>query len=1126
MKFKFIYSKKGYGKTSYIFNDIKNSDDSNIVIFVPSHHTFMVENRLIDFFGEEIFSRVEVMDFKKLTSRLLYIYKKYKNNIVTDIGKNLIINYILRNSEDIRYFNTNNKLSFSDDILSVLIDFKTYNFTDSMIDKVLNELDENSSLYRKLYDFKIINNVYEEYLKGKYLDPLDEMVIINSIIKENPHMFLNYKFYIDGFDILTYHQYEFLKIIFSRVKEINLSLTYDVNSTSPIYTHTKTIRNKILSILDESGCYEIEEISIDDVNKNIELKHLDNNYLNYKVVPYNKEPENIYINKCLNNFNEVEELCKNIRNIIKDKGYRYKDIGILCRDIDSYENFIRVTFDEFNIPYFIDKKNGIKSNIFVIYLTSIFEIFNFNFSFSSIFKYAKSGLINLTNEDIFLIENFALENGITGYKWKQDFEKNTKIKYSMNNFNDNFEETLKKANKIRNELITPLVNLFKKVNKNNTANYFITQLYDFITSNFVLDKLLNICNEFIDKGNFIEADELNQTVNNIFTLFDEVNNIFKDEIISFSDFGEILIDLISKIELSHVPMRLDEIIIGDVSRLMIGNYKALFIIGCTAQNFPKTYKKEELLSDADKIYLKKRGIELSGTNRDKNLSEKYLMYSIINIPKEYMYISYPISDMDSNSLTSSIMISKIKKIFVKLVENHFNIGFTNFSYKDIYSEKSTLNNILILLKDKFNECKDNKLVLDLFKYYKENETYKEHINIFIDQIKYKSNKKNLNENLLSYLYKEGKFSVSSIETYSKCSYKHYLDYIVKVKKRKKYMFEPLDYGNFVHYLMENICKVLKENYEIKNVTLNEVKKLVDEYFNQKVYCNENSNYILNSNYKFKVFGNKIKNIVNDTIYILCKHLYNSEFYHKFYEFEIGSKGSTIEIETFMGNKVEFIGKIDRVDFCKYKGDTYVNIIDYKSSNRSFDYGMIYKNLNIQMIAYMKYLIDFYKNNYDSEIIPCGIFYFIVHRPIIKEKNVVDINKEIEKKYRYDGIFSSDVNKLSLIDKNILENSSNIIPIKFNKSGEISKVGNTLEKILNDKEFSMLLNFVHDSIKNKIEKILKGNFEVKPILENQSCTKCSNCEYLSICKFSKKKNSFNIIDELNKEKFFELLEKGI
>ena len=138
----------------------------------------------------------------------------------------------------------NNRFDFSDDILSMLIDFKNFNFKDSMINEVLHELEENNELYKKLHDFKFINNIYEKYLNEKYLDPLDEMIIVNSIIKNDKNIFLGYKFYIDGFEILTYYQYEFLKIIIERTREINLSLTLDKNQDSLIYSHIKTIKDK------------------------------------------------------------------------------------------------------------------------------------------------------------------------------------------------------------------------------------------------------------------------------------------------------------------------------------------------------------------------------------------------------------------------------------------------------------------------------------------------------------------------------------------------------------------------------------------------------------------------------------------------------------------------------------------------------------------------------------------------------------------------------------------------------------------------------------------------------------------------------------------------------------------
>ncbi len=1117
MKFKFIHSKKGYGKTQYIIEETGKNSEDKIIIFVPSHNTFMIENRLINFFGENIFSRVEVMDFKKLTSRLINIYKGFSEGKISDIGKSVLINYVFKNNcEQLKYFKSNTKIDFSDEILSVLVDFKNYNFTNEKINEVLGKINKDGELYRKLWDFKILNDLYEGELKGKYLDPLDEMLIINSVFQNNENMFSDYKIYIDGFEIITYYQYEFFKIIFGRAREVIMSLTLEENNFNSIYKNNYEIKNKILEILFSKNIFDIEEVFINNVNKNCELKYLDENYLKYNVIPYKSEPKNIFINKCMNNFYEVEELCKNIIKEVKNRGFRFREIGILCRDIDSYENFIKVCFDEFNIPYFIDKKNSVNSNVFVLFINSIFEIFKYNFSYGSMFKYIKSGILNLTYDEIFLIENFVIENGIKGNLWFKEFSQSSKVKYSMN-LREDFEEYLIKINLIRSKIINPIYNLFKEVDKDNFVNYFAKVFYDFLNVNGFINKVKEICEEFNLKGEFTYSDELVQTLNSIFSVFDEINSVFKNEKMSFLDFGEILMHSISKIQVAHVPMRNDEIIIGDISRVLIGNYKALFVIGLTSSNFPKIYKKEDILSDNDKNVLREFGIELSGTNKDKNSSERYLIYCLFNIPSEFLYLSYPISDMEGASLNSSTIISKIKNIFPLIVENSCNIVNRKMSIKDISSYRETLNKLMINLRDGFYKNYIDEFLLSLYYFYKNNENYGELLESSLNNFIFRNSCENLNEKLISYIYSNYKFSVSSIETYSKCSFKYFLDYIVKVKRRKEYSFDPMDRGNFMHFLMENICRDIKRAYDFKNSSKKEIENFVEEYFDSKVFCEENSSYILNKTPRFKAFGNKIKKIVKDSIYFTYNHLLNSEFFHKFYELELGRGDSKIEIEVSEGNVANFVLKIDRVDFCENENEILVNIVDYKSSNREIEYGKIYKVLNVQTIAYMKYLIDFYKNIYGKEMLPCGIFYFTLQSPNIKNKFELNLEDEIEKKFKYTGIFSSDIGKLVLIDKNLNEKSSKIIPVSLKKDGVRKN-----EKILSDNEFSVLLDFVYCSIKNTLIKIFSGEINIFPVLEDNSLKTCTNCDYLGVCKFSRSTNNFDVLVKLKKDEFFNLI----
>ncbi|EIA27393.1 ATP-dependent helicase/deoxyribonuclease subunit B, partial [Candidatus Arthromitus sp. SFB-co] len=209
MKFKFIFGKKGYGKTQYILNEIKNEmknvNDHRILIIVPSHNTFMMENRILEYLGENALSKLEIMDFKKFTFKLLNIFKGKTKNRISNIGKSLLVNYLIRNNYGkFLYFKDNNNIDLSDEILSMLIDFKNYNIDNNCINCILNAINPNTELYSKISDLMYINNLYNDYIDNNYLDSLDDMRIANDIIQKNKDLFNSYNIYIDGFDIFTY----------------------------------------------------------------------------------------------------------------------------------------------------------------------------------------------------------------------------------------------------------------------------------------------------------------------------------------------------------------------------------------------------------------------------------------------------------------------------------------------------------------------------------------------------------------------------------------------------------------------------------------------------------------------------------------------------------------------------------------------------------------------------------------------------------------------------------------------------------------------------------------------------------------------------------------------------------
>ena len=81
-----------------------------------------------------------------------------------------------------------------------------------------------------------------------------------------------------------------------------------------------------------------------------------------------------------------------------------RDISVVCRNIDDYEKIATVIFNEYDIPFFLDKKIDILSNPLIILILSSIEVMIRNWSYESVFKYLKSGLV--TNIDRHEIDIF------------------------------------------------------------------------------------------------------------------------------------------------------------------------------------------------------------------------------------------------------------------------------------------------------------------------------------------------------------------------------------------------------------------------------------------------------------------------------------------------------------------------------------------------------------------------------------------------------------------------------------------------------------------------------------------------------------------------------------------------
>src|SRR5699024_2975853 len=150
------------------------------------------------------------------------------------------------------------------------------------------------------------------------------------------------------------------------------------------------------------------------------LLHLERYFDKRPAPPFNGDVP-IQLNYAVHPRAEVEGAAQEILKLVRDEGYRYKDIAILMRDSELYHDLIKTIFADYEIPVFIDEKKPMLHHPLIELIRSGLDVILTNWRYDAIFQMLKTGRIPSTNERdplnqeaIDTLENYALEYGIRG----------------------------------------------------------------------------------------------------------------------------------------------------------------------------------------------------------------------------------------------------------------------------------------------------------------------------------------------------------------------------------------------------------------------------------------------------------------------------------------------------------------------------------------------------------------------------------------------------------------------------------------------------------------------------------------------------------------------------------------
>ena len=1108
MSLRFYFGPSGSGKSHRIYEEIMQraaqEPGRNFLIIVQTQKDLVMRS---DRGG---ILNIDVLSFGRLSHRILEEVGTKEMPVLDDTGKSLVLQKIAADLKEqlpamgsLLY-----KQGYIHEVKSAISEFMQYGISTQDMDKLIASAEKRGALAMKLRDLKTLYRGFQDYIRDHFitteetLDVLRRSLVKSKILPDSVVVF-------DGFTGFTPIQNRLIQELMRVCEETIVTVTigeeedpYQMDGEQKLFHLSKKTVADLVKLAAEAEVTRGEDVFVKGgPNRFAEapaLCYLEQNLFRYQYEPYTEKQHEIHMFEALSPREEVHQTALYIRKLIREEGLTYRDIAVVIGDLEGYASYVETEFGQLEIPCFLDRTRGIVLNPMIEYIKSALQLYIRDFSYDTVFHFLRSGMADISREEIDELENYVIRTGARGYRtYSRLFTRRTEEMQQGSGQEDTerAEETMERLNRIRQQFADTVEILHMAPWAK--AGEYVDHLYDFLEQNQVQQKLLNYQQQFEQEGDLAKAREYAQIYRLVMDLLDQIYGLLGEEEISLQEFADILDAGFGEITVGTIPQNVDRIVVGDMERTRLKQVKVLFFLGVNDGNIPKNASKGGIISDMDREFLIESGTEMAPSPRQQMYIQRLYLYLNMTKPSERLYLSYAKVNSDGKGIRPSYLIDTVRKLFPLLAVEY---PQNRSRLEQIEGRQEGARYLAEELREYADGTLREEERQDFYLMYRAYEADPEGRDRLTAAAFRRYKESGLSRIVARALYgRQLENSVSRLETYAACACRHFLQYGLSLQEREEFGFEVSDMGNVYHAVLENFAGKLAESGRTwwdfdENFATQAIKEAVEGYaatYGETVlYSSARNEYAIT----------RMSRILTRTVLTLQQHLKQGSIQPDDYElsFRFAEDLDSIHVDLSEEEKMHLQGRIDRIDVSEDAEHVYVKVIDYKSGNKKFDLAALYYGLQLQLVVYMNAAMELESRKHpDKEIVPAALLYYHIDDPTIEtpvELTQEQINEEILTKLRMNGVVNSDPAVVERLDR-FLQDKSKVIPVEKKKDGSFS----ARSGILSREELQVVSSYVDTKIREIGREILDGKIAANPY-EKGNEEACTYCAYKKVCGF--------------------------
>ena len=687
---------------------------------------------------------------------------------------------------------------------------------------------------------------------------------------------------------------------------------------------------------------------------------------------------------------------------------------------------------------------------------------------------AGSGFSNITEEECARLANYAAAHGIDRKRWENPFVQG-----------DDAEET----EEIRRRLLLPIRTLKEELKEARDAAASLEAVVHFLETEKVWEKLKSREEELLNRGLYREAVVDRQVWSLMMGLLDQLRGLLGERRASLKELADLLETAVSQAEISGVPEAESGVLIGEAGHMLSGELEGL-ILPCATDGLTAA-SASGWLTDAERDRFESTVGRPVGLSREReSRMKRFDLYRMLSAPRKKLRISRSLKGEDGAVYQPDALISNIREIFPEIREEG---GFQGVKTE---SEPLTPQAAADGLAEKLSalaEGEDGGIPpswLRKFAALRTDDRYRKLAEQMARRMTGEATgaARGIRPDTAQRLFQADRISISRLERYAGCPYRHFMDYGLRPVRKETFSFESDDAGNFFHTVLDRYMRTAPKEPGWPDLSGERVDELVTGI------CAEETREWEYGPLREDALGiwqgEDYLRRVRHAARTLTRFAANSDFRTIATEQAFGESEAWPPLVLTLrdGSRTAIRGKIDRIDTYENGEGLWLRIIDHKSREKRPDAARMHSGEQLQLMIYLKAGMRAFPGAK-----PAGALYFPVQdQEVEPDRNDPEAAEQARMdKARMKGLIAAEEDVTRAMDRDIRPLSVDTV---FNKDGSVKK---NAEWALEPRELDALMDAAAEKAAELTENMRSGAIAAAPSTD-QELSVCRYCEYLPVC----------------------------